>query len=87
MKREEDISRALSYLCLYLLRRLRNRYPRITEVILCNIRIIIDYIDALFQKYFELPCNEILVFVLLFLDELLEYAKVLLNRIKVRRVQ
>ena len=87
MKREEDISRALSHLCLYLLRRLCNRYPRMTEVVLCNVRIVTDHIDALLQKHFELPCNEILVFVPLFLNELLEHAKVLLNRIEVRRVR
>ncbi len=86
MTREEDITRALSHLCLYLLRRLRNRYPRIIEVILCNVRIVTDHIDALLQKHFKLPYNEILVFVLLFLDELLKHAKVLLNRIEVRRV-
>jgi hypothetical protein len=87
LKRGEDISRALSHLCLYLLRRLRNRYPCITEVILYNVRIVTDHIDALLQKHFELLCNEILVLVPLFLNEFLEYAKVLLNRIKVRRIR
>ena len=57
------------------------------EMILCNMCIITYYIDAPLQKHFELPCNKILVFVLLFLDEFLEHAKVLLNRIEVRRVQ
>jgi hypothetical protein len=63
-----------------------NRYPCVTEIILCNMCIVTYHIDALLQKHFELPCNKILVFVSLFLDEFLEHAKVLLNRIKVRRV-
>lgn len=57
------------------------------EMILCNVHIVTYHINVLLQKYFELPCNEILVFVPLFLDEFLEHAKVLLNRIEVRRVQ
>jgi len=57
------------------------------EVILYNIYIVTYHIDMLFQKHFELSCNEILVFVLLLFDKFLEYSKMLFNRIKVRRVQ
>jgi hypothetical protein len=71
---------------IYLFRGLRNRYPCVTEVILCNVLIVTYYIDAPLYKHFELPCNEILVLVLLFLNEFLEYAKVLLNKIEVRRI-
>jgi len=88
LKHEEDISRLSFILCFYnLFRGLRNRHPCVTEVILCNVRIVTYYIDAPLQKHFEFPCNEILVFVPLFLDGFLEHAKVLLNRVKVRRVR
>jgi hypothetical protein len=65
---------------------LGNRYSCVTEIILCNMFIVTYHVDTLLQKYFKLPCNKILIFVLLFLNEFLEYTKVLLNRIKVRRV-
>ena len=88
MKHEEDISRLSFILCFFnLFRGLCNRYPCVTEVILYNIRIITYHIDVLLQKYFKFLYNEILVFVLLFLDEFLKYTKVLLNRVKVRRVR
>jgi hypothetical protein len=58
-----------------------------TEVILCNVRIVTYHIDAPLQKHFELSRDEILVLVPLFLDRFLEHAKVLLNRIEVRRVR
>ena len=66
---------------------LRNRYSCVTEVILYNVFIVTYYVNILLQKHFEFPCNKILVFVPLFLDELLEHAEVLLNRIKIRRVR
>ena len=55
-----------------------------TEVILCNVCIVTYYIDTPLQKHFELPCNEILIFVPLFLNKFLEHSKVLLNRVEVR---
>jgi len=83
----EGISRVSFLFSLDLSRVLRNRYSCVTEVILCNVFIVTYHVDAPLQKHFEFPCNEILVFVPLFLDEFLEYAKVLLNRIKVRQVR
>lgn len=56
---------------LYLSRVLRNRYSRMTEVILCNVSIVTYHVDAPLQKHLELSCNKVLVFVPLFLDELL----------------
>jgi hypothetical protein len=51
------------------------------------VRIVTYYIDTPFQKHLELPRNEILVFVLLFLDKFLEHSEIFLNRIEIRRVR
>jgi hypothetical protein len=86
LKHKEDIFKTLSYLYLYLLKKLHNRYSYIIEVILYNIHIITDYINILLSKHFEFFYNKILVFILLFLNELLKHVKVLLNKIEVKRV-
>jgi hypothetical protein len=57
-----------------------------TEVILCNVRIVTYHIDTPLQKHFELPGNEILVFVPLFLNKLLKHSKKLFNKVEIRRV-
>jgi hypothetical protein len=45
------------------------------------------FINTLLKKHFKRFCDEILVSILLFLDEILKHSKVLLNRVKVRQVQ
>ena len=57
------------------------------EVPLRNILVISNHVNALLQKHFELSYNDTFFLMPLLLNEFFQNPKVLLNRVKVRRVQ